>query len=65
MANDVEITVILDPIVRLYCRNIKCKYNQMNNIRNRAIYCNLKEIEIDENGTCLNQETLDKSFEEE
>jgi len=47
---DMKITVELDPIVKLQCLNIACKHNTH---YVSGLYCNLKNVMIDEDGQCL------------
>ena len=48
---DASITVELDPIVKVYCMNTKCKYN-LTNSAVQSWHCVLKYMEIGENGEC-------------
>jgi len=52
-ANNLTITVALEPIVKLTCLNVNCKFHLL-------VYdwlcCNLKHVDIGEQGECRNYE---------
>ena len=50
--NKVGITVETEPIVKMYCKNFKCKYNLANKFFRIGAYCNLKHLQLDEDGKC-------------
>lgn len=58
MANsNINITFEVEPIVKLKCANVRCKYNlQDNTAHDDMPYCNLKRISLDEIGSCESQE---------
>ena len=45
-----KITVELDPIVKLECLNIVCAHNTH---YISGLYCNMKNIRINEDGKCM------------
>ncbi len=51
--NKVAITIDIEPIAKVTCLNKKCRFNLRDN---GWICCNLKLIEIDEDGKCRNFE---------
>ena len=52
MANKFLVTFDIEPIVKLYCKNRKCRFNMYNGPVKRAFYCTLKHIEISDTGAC-------------
>ena len=52
VSNKFSITVELDPIVKLYCRKLECRFHGVNNEVARSPHCLLKYIEIDKDGKC-------------
>ncbi len=54
MASIEYISIDLEPIVKLRCFALSCKYNGMNNfpLDSRGPQCNLKHLEIGERGDC-------------
>ncbi len=59
-SGDFRITFEIEPVVKLVCRNINCKFNCMNNFHDRQAHCNLKNIAIDNEGACMNQEPVER-----
>ena len=55
---DFNITFEVEPIVKIVCRSLNCRYNLMNNSHNRMAHCNLKNIAIDDEGWCMNHEDI-------
>lgn len=54
-----EILFELEPIVKLICKNINCRFNLVNAANapeTKKAACNLKQITIDSNGICKNYE---------
>ena len=47
-----------EPVVKLTCLNFKCKFNLFNQANDSMAHCNLKVIEIGEDGKCRNYEPL-------
>ena len=63
MANIGKITIELDPIVKMDCKNRNCKNNLANGFFKVGLYCNLKHIQLDENGKCEMYEPKDDDDE--
>lgn len=54
-----DIILEFEPIVKLVCYERNCKHNLMNcanDSSNQQLACNLKQITIGDNATCLNFE---------
>ena len=51
-SNKFSITVELDPIVKLYCRKLECRFHMMNSMVKKSAHCMLKYIDIDKEGKC-------------
>uniref|UniRef100_A0A6M3JRZ7 Uncharacterized protein n=1 Tax=viral metagenome TaxID=1070528 RepID=A0A6M3JRZ7_9ZZZZ len=49
--SDVRIAFEIEPVVKLFCRNIDCRFN-MTKRPNAGAFCSLKVLEIDETGRC-------------
>ena len=50
-SNNFSITLELEPIVKLYCLNLDCRFH-MTNTRIDSALCVLKYLEIDNEGKC-------------
>jgi len=48
---DIKITVEVEPIVKLYCNAVECRFNLYNGSPNLNV-CNLKYILLGETGKC-------------
>ena len=49
--NKITIGIKIEDITKLSCLNIDCKFNLREEVG--ACYCNLKHIELDEDGKCF------------
>lgn len=60
-----KMTFDFDPIVKLVCVNRDCRFNMIINARpgpcDRAMFCVLKHVAIDEDGTCMNMELVQEN----
>jgi hypothetical protein len=60
MNNKIKIEFDIDSLLILWCQNFECKFNEVHLLSKNAAHCNLKNIELDENGKCRNQEKKEK-----
>ena len=52
MASKFSITLEFEPIVKLYCTNHDCRFNLSHNQVASSANCNLKYVEIGNDGKC-------------
>lgn len=53
-SSNINIKFEIEPIVKLQCTNINCKFNMSDTFG--EFYCNLKHVSLDEIGSCESQE---------
>jgi len=50
---DIEVKFDIESTCKICCRNTDCVHNMINDRRCEDILCNLKHVELDENGRCM------------
>ena len=50
--NNFTITFDIEPLVKLYCLNLDCRFNLVNNRAAECAHCTLKFIGIEADGKC-------------
>jgi len=54
LATGLHITFEIEPIVKLTCANDDCWHNRKPDEDSRTGWCNLKSLELDDYGHCIN-----------
>jgi hypothetical protein len=57
---EVKIGYDFDKVVNVKCGNINCINNLFNHIKEGVFGCNLKYVDIDNAGSCMNKEIKQK-----
>ena len=50
---DIEVKFDIESTCKIICRNVECVHNLIHHNRCEDALCNLKHVDIDENGTCM------------